>query len=268
MAARAEGEIPIVSESLTHIIGGTTLRWEPVLQLGRRHIVPLFEVERNDLTTLLARPFPERPESQDETLVVFLRSSFVFENFNGACLGVGIMSEGLPDSAPFDQTTFCPTIQRALDIPHRELDADDSEFIRDLHRGYWVGRRAAHERYMRERLVLDAAHKAASERALRLLEEHLSPQQLADLEATKGFMVVGSDGHTYRIARGSRGNVFRVNRKGQLLWRFCAHITESFFDARYPDEDHMLAQKLLLEIDAPSFLKLANVFRMPRTISS
>lgn len=62
-------------------------------------------------------------------------------------------------------------------------------------------------------------------------------------------------GKWYRIHRGRSGNVALLERKdGREVERYCAHPVASL-----PDEDTMLAQKLMLQHDRARFLELANV---------
>lgn len=93
------------------------------------------------------------------------------------------------------------------------------------------------------------------ERAAALLAEHLSEEQAAEYAQHKYFTVISRDGQRrYQIHHGRSGNVREVNGQGHRLRTFCIHPGEAV-----PDEDTMLAQKLMLEADDPEFFRLANV---------
>jgi hypothetical protein len=91
----------------------------------------------------------------------------------------------------------------------------------------------------------------AKRKARVLLEEILSDEQRKQLADNAWFEVVTPKG-TYRIRTGWSGNVDRYV-DGKLNDRYCIHPSEYV-----PNEDNMLAQKLLLEADEEAFLRIAN----------
>jgi len=93
---------------------------------------------------------------------------------------------------------------------------------------------------------------AAIAKAQALLEGMLTPEQIAQLAAHHWFEVVSQHGHRYRINQGQRRNVQRLKKDGAHEAWFCIHPDD------VPDEDAMLAQKLLLETDEQAFLRIAN----------
>lgn len=110
--------------------------------------------------------------------------------------------------------------------------------------------------------------KIAQRRAQGLLLEHLTAEQRREWETSRAFIVHTADGkRAYRIEYGLAGNVrlvkadeAPVGRYGRLLSvgaRFCMHVYHP--DGPVPNEDNVLAQKLLLEADERQFLDLANV---------
>jgi hypothetical protein len=115
---------------------------------------------------------------------------------------------------------------------------------------------AAQEEY-RQR-AREAAKREAEERAAAiakaqaLLEGMLTPEQIAQLAAHHWFEVISQHGHRYRINQGQRRNVQRLKKDGAHEAWFCIHPDD------VPDEDAMLAQKLLLETDERAFLRIAN----------
>ncbi len=99
-------------------------------------------------------------------------------------------------------------------------------------------------------------------RAMRLLEKHLTPQQLRQFKRKVFFTVVARDGKTYRIENGSSGNVFLMEGRKKVI-QYCIVFKDH---APLPNFDLMLAQKLILETDQELFLKTANAtdLRAPR----
>ena len=92
----------------------------------------------------------------------------------------------------------------------------------------------------------------AKERAEKLLRSCLSPQQQDELERLHHFhLIVGNK--RYRINRGRSRNIQLIDETGKVVKHLCAHPREYV-----PDADTMLAQKLMLETDEESFLKIAN----------
>lgn len=109
----------------------------------------------------------------------------------------------------------------------------------------------ARQRWAEEQARLEAERAEASKRARVLLEENLSDEQRLQLRDNNWFEVVTPRG-TYRIHNGRSGNVQRY-RDGRPTDRYCIHPGELV-----PNEDTMLAQKLMLETDEDAFLRIAN----------
>lgn len=95
-----------------------------------------------------------------------------------------------------------------------------------------------------------AEREAAEARAKKLLVENISPAQRKQL-ADHGFFDVVVSGRTYRIRWGTHGNV-RLVVKDREVRSFCIQPDD------VPVGDAMLAQKLMLECDEASFLRIAN----------
>lgn len=114
---------------------------------------------------------------------------------------------------------------------------------------------AEQKRYRREqaKLLAEAEKKRleVKQRAEKLLVEHLSDAQRATLEKHSYFDVAIGE-RTYRIHRGTHGNVRLLNEKGQEKTLFCVQ------PPGVPTEDAMLAQKLHLEANEQEFLRVAN----------
>ncbi len=95
---------------------------------------------------------------------------------------------------------------------------------------------------------------APRQRARQLLKANLTLEQTKQLEDRGWFEVLGSLGRRYQVWQGQVRNVIRLGEDGKPASRLCAHPGEAV-----PDEDAMLAQKLLLETDEETFTKVANV---------
>lgn len=111
--------------------------------------------------------------------------------------------------------------------------------------------RARTEYWRRER-ERELEQVAARRRAQELLLSQLDAEQRAAFLTRKAFRVVGADGKLYEIARGRQHNVFELDAQGRRRTEFC--ITH----ADLPDEDILVAQKLLLETDVARFRRIAN----------
>jgi hypothetical protein len=105
--------------------------------------------------------------------------------------------------------------------------------------------------------------RVAQRKAEALLLDNLDAQQLAEWTAHKHFHVETADGtKTYRISLGLAGNIYLV-RDGDrrlpshgYLRRYCFH--EYHPDGAVPQEDNVLAQKLVIEAAHDFFLAQAN----------
>lgn len=96
----------------------------------------------------------------------------------------------------------------------------------------------------------------ANQRAAAMLEAELTEQQRRDLDELGRFFVeVGQ--RLYAIKQGRSINILEVDPsdRSRTLAKYCVH-PRMFC----PDEDTMLAQKLLLEADEQTFLEIAHKF--------
>jgi hypothetical protein len=99
-------------------------------------------------------------------------------------------------------------------------------------------------------------------RGLNLLQEWLSPDQLAQFNAAGHFDVIGCDtGRRYRIHYGSSMNVEELDDLGRPRICYC-------FVTNIPlvPGDVMLAQKIALETDERAALAMANKFMPNRRL--
>lgn len=117
--------------------------------------------------------------------------------------------------------------------------------------GYWEEPRLCLDRaWLKAQAALPSESK---ERARRLLRALLTAPQRASLDSCGWFEVRGSRGGRYRIEQGSTANVLELDAAGRPRYRCCAHP-----GIHIPDEDIMLAQKLLIETDEPLWSRTVN----------
>jgi len=114
---------------------------------------------------------------------------------------------------------------------------------------------SAEDREAADRLAKKAAddRAAAIAKAKALLHGFLTSEQIAQLAAQQWFEIVSQKGNRYRIHQGQVRNVRLVGTDGRLGTSYCIQPAEYV-----PDEDAMLAQKLLLESDEDAFVRIAN----------
>lgn len=97
--------------------------------------------------------------------------------------------------------------------------------------------------------------EAAKKRAEELLVASLDSDQQKEYQKERSFTVLSKDGQRkYRIQTGRSRNVQLLDASGRVVKHYCAHPAELV-----PDQDTMLAQKLMLEHAEDQFLKIANV---------
>lgn len=107
-----------------------------------------------------------------------------------------------------------------------------------------------------ERAKIEAAEKSVAKgRARKLLMDLLNEAQRTEYEASGNFMMeVG--GKLYKFKQGRAGNVFELDKATKReVRRYC--IQHTTYET--PDEDNLLAQKLLLEANEPEFRRIANM---------
>lgn len=90
-------------------------------------------------------------------------------------------------------------------------------------------------------------------KADKLLESVLSSVQRDQLKKLGGFVLRGQSGQLYRIRMGRSANVDVLDAQGNVVDRLCAHPAMNV-----PDQDTMVAQKVMLECDEAVFLRMAN----------
>lgn len=259
------------------------LQTEPVCgwNLGQtsrsRLIVPLGETRLQALLEFLRQPL--LPE--EGCLVVVVRSVFnldvgvepIFDYPNlgrDPLLSIGAVTTSelseLPEGIDVELVEGCLP-ESCLQLLERFLrtyevqEEPEHPMLRDAWRVAQAQRAASAEqtrRWNEER----AQERASSERALTLLKRHLNEAQLQELEAFKGFHVVGADGRTYRIHHAAHGNVFSIEG-GVPTVNYCIVAVN---EVQIPIYDLMLAQKVLLESAPDSFFTTANAKDVPEDV--
>jgi hypothetical protein len=112
----------------------------------------------------------------------------------------------------------------------------------------------------RQRIELEKREKEkkeALEKAEKLLREHLSVEQIKQLEKEGRFEVESESGKLYIINRGRAGNVYSLDERRHMVAKHCIHP-----EIDCPDPDTMLAQMLWLRWNERAFLQKANTTRM------
>lgn len=100
--------------------------------------------------------------------------------------------------------------------------------------------------------------EAALKRAEELLLSYLTSDQQRDYKKNDGFLVCTRSGSRYRIYKsGIAGNIYRLDEKGKVIERLCAHVPHG----QVPDPDNYLTQMLLLRHDEEGFRRTANISR-------
>lgn len=112
------------------------------------------------------------------------------------------------------------------------------------------------ERRAAEARAAAAIVEAAKEKAEKLLQSALAPEQKEELK-TKGYFHCRSKrGNLYRIKRGTHGNVKLLDPAGtKEIESLCIQPDN------VPAQDAMLAQKLMIENDEDTFRRIANITR-------
>lgn len=113
-----------------------------------------------------------------------------------------------------------------------------------------VTRLAAERQYAEQQRQAMLAQQAGN-KAEKLLIEHLTPAQAQSL-AGRGYFDVQIGDKTYRIHRGTHGNVRLLDGAGREKTLYCVQ------PGGVPTADAMLAQKLHLEANEQEFLRVAN----------
>jgi hypothetical protein len=116
--------------------------------------------------------------------------------------------------------------------------------------------RVRREEYYRAEAERQATIRAAHDRSMLLLKEHLTPEQRKELKEGSYFSVIG----------GTTGNRYNINVGG-----FCYNIEHDHaricctpgLPGIVPGGDIYLGQKLALELDEENFLDEANIDRDP-----
>lgn len=125
--------------------------------------------------------------------------------------------------------------------------------------------RIARESQYEARLATEVAERQAKialarQKAKTLLLSMLAVKQQEQLQKERFFEVIGkATRRTYRIREGVAGNIRVLDTEGREVTQYCAHPNG------IPTEDVMLAQKLQIEHDEETFLRVANATPLLRS---
>jgi hypothetical protein len=134
------------------------------------------------------------------------------------------------------------------------LCADVFQAPRELTPEERAEREAAQAAVQRREAELRREREDAEARAERLLLETLSPLARVQYLANGTVTVIAKSGRVYAIAKGRARNVYELDPATRARRsRLCAHPVDGV-----PDQDTMLAQKLMLEHAEEEFLAMAN----------
>lgn len=125
-------------------------------------------------------------------------------------------------------------------------------------------RRLARELGRQEQFRKEAEERRLAEQvAEELLASLLSQEQQNTRRLYGYFDVVGADGNSYRIHRGTSGNVQWIDDEGDRLASYCAHP-----QGYLPEADVHVAQMLALQADPDAFFAQANIHGADRNLVS
>lgn len=99
----------------------------------------------------------------------------------------------------------------------------------------------------------------AQERACALLLALVCEEERRRYADRHEVIVTGSHGSRYKITHGYQGNVYRLDKRGNIVAGYCAHPRMHTGDGRLPMEDAMITQILAIRADEAEFLRVANV---------
>jgi hypothetical protein len=111
--------------------------------------------------------------------------------------------------------------------------------------------RLAQEKAKQEAEERQRKYDEARKKAEELLFGCLNPEQKEELKKDKHFHVLACSGKRYRVRPGT--TVEELDETNKTVARYCIHTKESV-----PAYDEALIQKLMLELNEPEFLRIAN----------
>ncbi len=122
-------------------------------------------------------------------------------------------------------------------------------------------RRVQQQREYERRVEEERVKRVAAEKkAYDLMMTYLTPEQRDEYERLQRFHVISSNGKTYRIKKGSHGNIElleEIDGKKRPVESLCVQPK-----GQLPCYDSMLAQKLHLETDEDEVRRVANIHNL------
>jgi hypothetical protein len=148
-------------------------------------------------------------------------------------------------------TGATPAVVRRMGYP-TEVRASPRRKVSPEERAVYEAR----ERELQAKLEAEREYRRIAEgKAEILLNRLLTEEQRETLKEKRCFYMY-SNGKKYRIDRGQHGNVKLLDAKDQIVESYCIQPQGGI-----PDADAMAAQKLLLEADPETFVRVANITR-------
>lgn len=113
--------------------------------------------------------------------------------------------------------------------------------------------------YYQGEFIGRATDPEAPKRAEKLLLENLTEEQRADYKRERCFIATSPCGRRFRISYGKSQNIDEIDKSGYPTRNWCIHTS-----LECPTEDHLLAQKLIIENDFERFKRVAQDWGQPR----
>lgn len=257
------GSVSWAGTTTDAVIGRLDVKPEPVVTAELRIEAKRFD-DHPDPDVLIGEGMDELRQKLEEALGMRLDRDAVWAKWTSESFtnDVLLRAEWTPRKLTveaWDAWQKLPKLRRVFDQATRAyIEIDEAE----LRRREWQATRqrlVASNRTRAAKLREQASQRRANELLLTMLDEAQAEQWRTE----RAFTIETADGaRRYRIRRGVAGNIMLVKDgdreapAGGWLRRFCFHAYHP--DGQIPVEDHVLAQKLFIESDEASFLRLAN----------
>lgn len=223
-----------------------------VMAAEMEHWLRIPHMQNPDVRGTLYVIIRTRDRIPGKDLIIFNGALAFFPAPRGRAMGYGL---------PLDGEDPCDIVRHILDVGVAEDLQNKPPLVRELFERIDISAIRTRPLFTLEDLLereyewqqRTVPNARASERARVLLYQHLTPEQIADVEDRGYFICIGADEKTYKITTRAMHNVFLLDRKGRPRVEFCI-VTRS----PIPTYDLMLLQKFLLESSPEVFWREAN----------
>lgn len=223
-----------------------------VMAAEMEHWLRIPHMQNPDVRGTLYVIIRARDRIPGEDLIIFNGALAFFPAPRGRAMGYGL---------PLDGEDPCDVVRHILDVGVAEDLQNKPPLVRELFERVGISAIRTRPLFTLEDLLereyewqqRTVSEARASERARILLYQHLTPEQIADVEDRGYFICIGADERTYKIMQRHTHNVFLLDRQGRPRVEFCI-VTRS----PLPTYDLMLLQKFLLESSPEVFWQEAN----------